>query len=269
MLLNRRLPEARALLDEAIELGNRDPSIPRVGLAEAMANRGIMLQNEGKRAKAEAMDRTALAIGRREDPKRDVAGAPTSWIGDADRSQGSRGSGGAFAPALRTARQSLWSGSCTHGGFQDSVGPSASRRGATRRGRSAGDGGDGGGAATIFAIVDGPLVRFIILRARPESGEAISGSGRSVPGDAANSGSDHLPDNDMRRAESLFELGRALRGDGNDAAAVEALRKSAAIYDTSPGNAIMARWVRKVLNDVEVKLPGTAGGSSAQRVGKR
>jgi tetratricopeptide (TPR) repeat protein len=68
MLLNRRLPEAQAMLDEAIALGNRDSSIPRVALAEAMANLGIMLQNEGKSAQAEAMFRKTLAIGRQEDP---------------------------------------------------------------------------------------------------------------------------------------------------------------------------------------------------------
>ena len=68
LMLNRRLPEARTLFDEAIGLGDRDSSIPRVRLAQAMGHRAIMLQNEGKRDQAETMYRKALAIGRQEDP---------------------------------------------------------------------------------------------------------------------------------------------------------------------------------------------------------
>jgi tetratricopeptide (TPR) repeat protein len=79
----------------------------------------------------------------------------------------------------------------------------------------------------------------------------------------------HLPDNDGRRAESLFELGKALQGEGKNAAAAEILRKSAAIYDTTPGGGIMARWVRSVLTDVETKLAGTARLKRAQRGGKK
>jgi hypothetical protein len=59
----------------------------------------------------------------------------------------------------------------------------------------------------VFANVDGPLIRFVVLRARSESGEAISGSGSSVPEMLPILEANHLPNNDARRAESLFELG--------------------------------------------------------------
>ena len=43
----------------------------------------------------------------------------------------------------------------------------------------------------------------------------------------------HLPDNDGRRADSLWELGTALHGEKKDPEATKALKKSAAIYDAS------------------------------------
>jgi tetratricopeptide (TPR) repeat protein len=57
----------------------------------------------------------------------------------------------------------------------------------------------------------------------------------------------HIPDNDGRRAESLFELGKALRGEKKNREAAEVLNKSAEIYDAS-GRKFWAQQVRDVLN---------------------
>jgi hypothetical protein len=56
----------------------------------------------------------------------------------------------------------------------------------------------------------------------------------------------HLPDNDPRRAESLLELGNALRGQSKSREAAEVLLKSAAIYDAAgPDWATRARSIRE------------------------
>jgi len=68
LTLNRRLPEARRLFDEAIALANNDASISRIYLAQAIAYRAMLLLNEGKASEAEGEFQKALAIGRREDP---------------------------------------------------------------------------------------------------------------------------------------------------------------------------------------------------------
>jgi tetratricopeptide (TPR) repeat protein len=65
---DRRLPECRQLLDEAISLAQRDSSIPRTDLAVAMTRRSAMLMQEGKSDEAEATALQALAVGRQEDP---------------------------------------------------------------------------------------------------------------------------------------------------------------------------------------------------------
>jgi serine/threonine-protein kinase len=65
LLMQTRREEARALYDELVVTGERDPSIPRVDLALAMAGRGTMVGDPGK---AEAAMLEALAIGRKEDP---------------------------------------------------------------------------------------------------------------------------------------------------------------------------------------------------------
>lgn len=67
-VLNQRTSEARALLDEAIALGLRDPSISRTDLATAMSRQAGLLNTAGKDKEAEALYRKALAVGRQEDP---------------------------------------------------------------------------------------------------------------------------------------------------------------------------------------------------------
>jgi tetratricopeptide (TPR) repeat protein len=57
----RRLPEARVLLDEAIDLGHREASIPRGDVLEAEARVGWVLAEQGRDQEAEAsLDHTLL-----------------------------------------------------------------------------------------------------------------------------------------------------------------------------------------------------------------
>jgi len=60
----------------------------------------------------------------------------------------------------------------------------------------------------------------------------------------------HLPENDERQAETLFELGTALHGEKKDREAAEALRQSAGVYDAC-GLPDMAGRARRILNEVQ------------------
>jgi len=68
LLMHTRPREVSALFDDLLATGARDPSIPRVEVARAMANRSMLLLNQGKFPEAEAATLEALAMGRREDP---------------------------------------------------------------------------------------------------------------------------------------------------------------------------------------------------------
>jgi len=67
-LLNRDHDRARALYQDAIALATRDPTIPRVSLAEALTGWGGILSGESKEEEAESVLLEALETGRKEDP---------------------------------------------------------------------------------------------------------------------------------------------------------------------------------------------------------
>jgi tetratricopeptide (TPR) repeat protein/predicted Ser/Thr protein kinase len=252
MILNRRLPEARVLFDEAIALGNRDRSIPRVGLAEAMGGRAVMLQNEGKRKEAEAMYREALAIGRREDPNGFWQVFPlfglATLVAPVDHAGGAE---------LARQRYELIA---SHLGPDSAVTANAKILWARMRA----DAGELGEAApqvleAMEVVRKGYLPSSMnrwfalsssahVLNQAKRFPEAEALAREMLPILDAN----HLPDNDGRRGESLFELGKALHGEKKDREAAEVLKKAAGIYDGSgPNGAAMARWVRRVLSEVK------------------
>ena len=68
LLMNTRPQEVRALYDDLLAMGARDQSIPRVKVASVMANRSLLLLDEGKVPEAEEATLAALAMGRKEDP---------------------------------------------------------------------------------------------------------------------------------------------------------------------------------------------------------
>jgi tetratricopeptide (TPR) repeat protein len=252
LVLNRRLPEARTLFDEAIALGNRDSSIPRVDLALAMTHRAIILQNEGKRDAPEAMYRRALAIGRREDPNGFWQVDPLLFLATLLAPKDHAG-----AAELSRQRYEL---------IASHVGPDHPETAIAKIlwARQRGDAGEHGEAATqVLEAME--IVRKHYLESSMDRWFALSSSSHvlnqakrykeaeslareMLPILEAN----HLPDNDGRRGESLFELGKALHGEKKDREAMEVLRKSATIYDAAgPNWAIMARIVRKALSGIK------------------
>jgi tetratricopeptide (TPR) repeat protein/predicted Ser/Thr protein kinase len=252
MNLNRRLPEARAWLDEAIALGNNDSSIPRIGVAVAMANRGIMLYNEGKLKEAEAMYRKSLAMGRQEDPNGEWQGLPllglTTLIGPRDP-----------AGAAEFARQ-RYEVLASHYG-PDHASTAVARILWARKRADAGELGDG--AAQVLEAMEIVRRRYApssmdrwfalssaahVLNQAKRFPEAEALSREMLPILDGN----HVPDNDLRRAESLFELGRALRGEKKSHEAAEVLKKSAAIYEASPGGSAMnmSKRIRAALQEI-------------------
>jgi serine/threonine-protein kinase len=253
MMLNRRLPEARALLDEAIALGNRDSSIPRVGVAMAMANRGVMLYNEGKQTEAEAMYRKALALGRQEDPNGVWQALPLLGLATLI---------GPWDPAgAADAAHQRYEVLASHFG-SDNPNTAIAKILWARKRADAGDLGDG--AAQVLEAMKvvrqqlSPLsidrwfalssAAHVLIEAKrfPEA-EAISREMMPILD------GNHVPDNDLRRAESLFELGRALRRQKKDREAAEVLTKSAEIYEASPGGSAMnmSKRIRAVLEQIQ------------------
>jgi eukaryotic-like serine/threonine-protein kinase len=243
LLMNRRLPEARAYLDEAIALGNRDSSIPRVSLATAMSHRAGMLNGEQKFDEAEAMLRNALAIGRQEDPdgvwQADPLYELCVLIARKDR-----------VAAVQIARQ-RYELLASHLG-QDNA-QTAIAKIMWVRGRAA-IGLPGDAPADVLEAMqvvrkDFPapsMDRWValsssahVLNHAKRFKEAESLAREMLPIIDAN----HLPDNDARRAESLFELGAALHGEKKEREAAAALKTSAAIYAAAgrPNNVVLAK----------------------------
>jgi len=252
LMLNRRLPEARTLLDEAIAIGNRDSSIPRTNLAQAMANRGMMLQTEGKRVEAEAMYRKSLAIGRQEDPN-------GFWQAGALLGLATLIAPRDHAGAAEISRQ-RYELIASHQGEDNAQTAIAKILWARQRG----DAGELGVAATqvleAMEIVrkhypGSSMDRWFalsssahVLNQAKRYKEAESLAREMLPILEAN----HLPENDGRRGESLFELGKALHGQKKDREAREVLNQSATIYDgAGPYSAVMARLVRRELSEIK------------------
>lgn len=248
--LNRRLPEARRYLDDAIALGNSDMSIPRTDLAMALAHRAIMFQNDGKRAAAEVLYRKALAVGRQEDPNGFWQADPLFGLATLIAPRDPKG-----AADLSRQRYELL----------------ASRLGSdhpetaislilwVRQRADAGDLGD----APQQVRQAMAIVRQRYLPSSMDRWFALSSSAHVMNQAARYSeaeslsremlpilDSNHLPEKDGRRAEALFELGKALHGEQKDREAAQVLRQSAAIYDVGsyPG---MAKWVRQILNEIQ------------------
>jgi len=251
LVLYRRLPEARRLFDEAIALGTRDLSIPRVDLAGAMAHSGIMFQNEGKRDQAEAIYRQALAVGREEDPDGEWQEFPLFALSTLIAPKYP-------AEAAQLARQ-RYELMASHEG--DDGATAVSKILWVRMRTDAGELADG--ASQVVGALD--VVRKAYLPESMDRWFAFSSSAHVLNEakqyKAAESvaremlpilEANHLPETDGRRAESLFELGKALYGQKKNRQATEVLQKSAAIYDAAGPNYVnLARWVRSVLNEIK------------------
>ena len=66
----------------------------------------------------------------------------------------------------------------------------------------------------------------------------------------------HLTQADSRRAESLLHLGQALRGEGRNREAIDALQKCAAVYERAGSQwAKAAERIHTMLNPAGVREP--------------
>jgi tetratricopeptide (TPR) repeat protein len=249
-MLNRGLPEAEALFDEAVALGNRDSSIPKVNVANAMGLRALMLQNEGRMKQAETMYREALALGRREDPNglwqasalfglailiapRDPAGAAELSRQRYEMLAGHRGLDDGHTAVART----LWVRQRADAGELGDAAPQVLEAMEIIRRRFLPSSMD-----RWFALDNSA---HVLNKAKRYAG-AESLAREMLPIFEAN----HIPDNDGRRAESLAELGEALAGENKKREAAEVLAKSVAIYNAS-GQTFMAERVGAVLRRIE------------------
>jgi tetratricopeptide (TPR) repeat protein len=229
--LNRRLPEALSLIDQAIALVNRDSSIPRACLLIALADRGLLLQTEGKGVEAEATYRRALAIRSQEDPNGLLRAIPLLGLATLTAPKDPAG-------AAEIARQAYDLVASIPGGDAGFVTIAKLRWLCLRS-----DAGEFREAPPqVLEAMEIIRKRFSpssmdrwsalsssahILNQAKQYNQAESLAREMLPILEAN----HLPDNDGRRAESLTELGTALHGATKDREAAEGLKKSAAIYD--------------------------------------
>ena len=249
--LNRRLPEARTMFEEAIALGNRDSSIPKVSLAIAIAHyAGMLHQRTGEYDKAEAMYRQALAIGRQVDPTggwqafpmfglailivpKDPAGAV-----ELDRQRyellvRNRGADDGFTALAMI----LWARHRVLAGEPSDAAPKAVEAMKSVRKHF---------LQSSMSFWFGASNTAFLLNSGKRYKEAESMARETFPAIEAN----RLPEIDGRRAESLLELGKALHGQKRDREAVPLLKRSAAIYDGTH-HPTGGKWARDVLSEIK------------------
>jgi eukaryotic-like serine/threonine-protein kinase len=250
--LNRRLPEALALIDDAIAVVNRDLSIPRVCLLIAVADRGLVLQSQGREEEAEAAYRKALAMGVQEDPSGLQRLAPLFGLATLM----ARKDPAAAAELSREAYELAAKMPGPDPGFT-----AIAKIQWVRLRADAGQPGD-----AVQDVLE--AMKIVRQRHRPPSMDrwlALSSSAhvlnRAKRYHEAESlarellpilEANHLPDNDGRRGESLLELGEALHGERKDREAAEVLRQAAAIYDASHGGAVpgMSKRIVALLHEI-------------------
>jgi eukaryotic-like serine/threonine-protein kinase len=259
LVMHQRLPEARALLDDAITLGNRDSPITRTSLATAMSHRAGMLGEEGKIDEAEAMYRKALEIGRREDPDGYWQNYPLHFLAILIAPRD-------LPAATELARE--YYQVCERNLGPDSADAAAAklfwmrlRSEANLRGaRNPSDAASPEeSAAPVLDAVEVVRKHYpppsMNLWVALSSAAGILNRGEHFK-DAESLAremlmivdANHLGETDPRRAQTLLGLGRALLGQKKDREASEPLKQSAAIFDASgPAGAAQANAARKLL----------------------
>jgi serine/threonine protein kinase len=258
--LNRDRETESRLLEEAIALAEREPAISRVGLARAISLRGDLLLSRGGEAKAEAAYRQSLETGRREYP----GGLwETNALGGLMTLKG-RHKDFAAARDLAAQRYQL---------YLKFHGPQRGSTGFTKitwamYTANAGDvdtamvmlreampvvrkGFPAGSLRLLVPLTNGAQILYKAGRL----GEAESYAREAL----ALADSNHLAEEDLRRADSCWQLGRSLRDQHKEREAVPPLERALGIYDRDPKQAANADKVRSVLAELRSKTARASG----------
>jgi tetratricopeptide (TPR) repeat protein len=232
LYLNQRRPECRTLFDEAIALATRDTSIPRTDLASAIFYRAGISMADGNYDEAEALYKNSLTIGRQEDPGGYWEMDPLFGLTNASARKGD------FAAAKEFARQRYEVAVRFEG--PDHVDAAVSKMIWARHRAEMGE-----IRESVNQLREAmPVIRkayrppsldlWVCLAAAARILNRAERFGEAEPyarEALAVVDSARLTQSDSRRAESLFHLGEALRGQGRDREAIDALQKSAAVYE--------------------------------------
>ncbi len=249
--LNRRLPEAKTLFEEAIALGNRDSSIPKVSLALAIAHyAGMLHQRYNQLDQAEAMYRQALVIGRQQDTTGTwqafplfglailIASKDPSGAAELDRQRyelllHNRGAD----DGLTALAMILWARHRVIAGQPSDTVPQALEAMKSVRKYF---------LPSSMSYWFGACNTAFVLNSAKRYKEAESMARDTFPAIEAN----RLPEIDGRRAESLLELGKAFHGQKKDREAAPLLKRAEMIYDTSH-HPTGGNWARAVLSEIK------------------
>jgi tetratricopeptide (TPR) repeat protein len=248
--MNRDAEEARKLLNEAIELAARAPSIPRAELALAQTTRGATLMNEGKTTEAEAAFRQALETFHRENYEGIAKAMPYYYLAMLNARAGN------FTAAREAARQYyevrlrnlgpmhartaeakiMWARYRAETGETKEAVEQALEAMPTAR----------IGLPPLSAILWTSLMnvsRILNLAGRFSEAETYAREGLAVLDKL------RIPEVDARRGQTVFELGQALQGE-KKYEAMSSLERSAGIFERlGPVWAKRAEQVRKTIRE--------------------
>ncbi len=258
--LNRDLDEAGKLFSEAIQLAQRNTSIPRPELALAKTEQGAMLLNLGRTAEAENAFRESIEIFRRENFT-GVGTAQTYYELVILKSRS-----GDFPAAKEFARQ-------YYEARLRNLGPNHARtaEASILWARFRAETGETKEAvaqvleAIPVARVGLPHLSTTLWSSLTGVSHVLNAAGHFAEAEPyareeiAIVDNAHFQEVDARRAQSLFELAKALRGQDKDREAVATFTRAGKIYEQlGPNWAKSVERTRKALDEAQARLKARA-----------
>jgi tetratricopeptide (TPR) repeat protein len=249
--MNQDLEQAGKLFTEAIELAEREPSIPRSELANARTTQGAMLLN-GKTAEAEAAFYQALALFRRENYEGIAKGQVFYYLAILNSRRDNFVAAAEFARQYyevnlrnigpdheRTAQAKImWARfRAETGETKEAVEQAREAMQVVRR-----------AVPPLSSVLWTPLAsasHILSLAGRFDEAEPLAREQLAIV--------DHqqLPEADARRAGTLFELGIALQGEKKNREAATTFERADRIYEQlGPVWNLRAEQVRKKLSEL-------------------
>ena len=250
-VMNQDLEQAGKLFTEAIELAEREPSIPRSELANARTTQGAMLLN-GKTAEAEAAFYQALALFRRENYEGIAKGQVFYYLAILNSRRDNFVAAAEFARQYyevnlrnigpdheRTAQAKImWARfRAETGETKEAVEQAREAMQVVRR-----------AVPPLSSVLWTPLAsasHILSLAGRFDEAEPLAREQLAIV--------DHqqLPEADARRAGTLFELGIALQGEKKNREAATTFERADRIYEQlGPVWNLRAEQVRKKLSEL-------------------